>query len=120
MFTESNECENISETLHYFLLRVAGSGWFESFSAKIHKIQDVLVPVRTGFILLVTRRGHGQDLKVILYHLSNLSGAGERESLLGKRSSFQLRKCGGRNHLVLSVIAGLFSMDRFFFNILCN
>lgn len=120
MFTESTECESISEMLHFSLLRVVGSGRFESLSAKIHKIQDVLVPVKTGFILVVARRGHGQNPKVISYHLGHFSGAGERESLLGRSSSFQLRKCGGGSHMVLSIIAGLFSMDRFFFYIICT
>lgn len=78
IFTESTECGNISGMLHSSLWRVVGSGWFECFSAKIHKIQDVPVSVRTGFILVGTRRGHGWDPKVILYHLSRLSGAGER------------------------------------------
>lgn len=78
MFTDSTECDNISEMLHSSLVRVVGSGWFECFSAKIHKIQDILVPVRTGFILVGTRRGHSWDPQVVLYHLSHLSGAGER------------------------------------------
>lgn len=78
IFTESTECENISEMLLSSLLSVVGSGLFESFSAKMYTIQDVPVPARTGLLLVVARRRHGQDLKVILYHLSHCRMQGKR------------------------------------------
>lgn len=40
----------------------------------------VLVPARTGFILAVDRRAHGQHTEVTLYQLTSLPGAGERDS----------------------------------------
>lgn len=65
----------------------------------------ILVLARTGLACFaVSRRGHGWDTEVVLYHLSSLLGWGERESLLGGRDSLWSRKGGGEIHLILSII----------------
>lgn len=50
----------------------------------------------------------GWDLDVILHHLTLLLEAEEKDSLLGKRRSFQSRKHCRGNHLILSIMKEYF------------
>lgn len=113
MFTESSECENISEMLSS---SESGGIWMVwIFLSK--DINNPGCPGSSQYRVYCSSSQKGAQPGPEGYFIlpKPLSDVGERESLLGRRSFFQLRKCGGGSHLVFSIITELFSMDLFFF-----
>lgn len=60
----------------------------------------VLLMAKTGLISAIAGRGHGQDMEVYSIPPHVIArGKGRRESLLGRRGSFQSSQCGGGSQL---------------------